>query len=90
MVNFLVWLIVGGAIGWLASRVMGTDRQQGMVLNVVVGVVGAFIGGLLLSPLFGTGTINDSNSSLPGLFVSFLGAVILLAVVSLFRRRAAH
>lgn len=90
MVNFLVWLIVGGAIGWLASLVMGTDRQQGMVLNVVVGVVGAFIGGLLLSPLFGTGTINDSNFSLPGLFVSFLGAVILLAVVSLFRRRAVH
>jgi uncharacterized membrane protein YeaQ/YmgE (transglycosylase-associated protein family) len=90
MVNFIVWLIVGGAIGWLASLVMGTDRQQGMVLNVVVGIVGAFIGGLLLSPLFGTGTINDSNFSLPGLFVSFLGAVILLAVVSLFRRRAAH
>ncbi len=87
MVNLLVWLILGGVVGWLASLVMGTNREQGLILNVVVGIVGSFIGGLLLSPLFSTGTINESNFSLPGLFVSFLGSVILLAVVSLFRRR---
>lgn len=90
MVNFIVWLILGGVIGWLASLLMGTDGRQGIVLNVVVGIVGAFLGGMLLSPLFNTGTINDGNFSLPGLFVSFLGAVILLAVVSLFRRRTVH
>ncbi len=90
MVNFIVWLILGGVIGWLASLLMGTDRSQGMILNVVVGIVGSFLGGLLLSPLFNTSTINDGNFSLPGLFVSFLGAVILLAFVSLFRRRPVH
>jgi uncharacterized membrane protein YeaQ/YmgE (transglycosylase-associated protein family) len=86
MINWIVWLIVGGIIGWLASIVMKTDAQQGTIMNVVVGIVGAFLGGLLLSPLFGTGTINQGNFSLPGLLVSLLGAVILLAIVNLFRR----
>ncbi len=86
MINFIVWLIVGGIIGWLASIVMRTDAQQGTLLNIVVGIVGAFLGGLLLSPLFGTGTINQGNFSLPSLLVSLLGAVILLAIVNLFRR----
>lgn len=89
MINFIVWLILGGVIGWLASLVMGTDRQQGLVLNVVVGIVGSFLGGVLLAPLFGTGTINDNNFSLAGLFVSFLGAVALLAIVNFFKRRTA-
>lgn len=86
MINFIVWLILGGVIGWLASLVMRTDAQQGIILNIVVGIVGAFLGGLLLSPLFGISTINQSNFSLGALFVSFLGAVILLAIVNLFRR----
>jgi uncharacterized membrane protein YeaQ/YmgE (transglycosylase-associated protein family) len=86
MINWIVWLIVGGIIGWLASIVMKTDAQQGTIMNVVVGIVGAFLGGLLLSPLFGTGTINQGNFSLPGLLVSLLGAVILLAIVNRFRR----
>jgi uncharacterized membrane protein YeaQ/YmgE (transglycosylase-associated protein family) len=86
MINWIVWLIVGGIIGWLASIVMKTDAQQGTLMNVVVGIVGAFLGGLLLSPLFGTGTINQGNFSLPGLLVSLLGAIILLAIVNLFRR----
>ena len=90
MINLIVWLIVGGIIGWLASLVMRTDAQQGVFLNVVVGIIGAMIGGWLLSPLFGTGTINQNNFSLPGLLVSFLGAVILLAIVNLFRRGRAR
>jgi uncharacterized membrane protein YeaQ/YmgE (transglycosylase-associated protein family) len=84
--NIIIWLIVGGIIGWLASLMMKTDGQQGIILNVVVGIVGAMLGGWLLSPLLGAGTINQSNFSLPALVVSFLGAVILLAIVNLVRR----
>ena len=84
--NFIIWLIVGGVIGWLASIVMKTDGQQGIFLNIVVGILGALLGGWLLSPLVGAGTINQDNFSLPALLVSFLGAAILLAIVNLFRR----
>ena len=86
--NFLIWLIFGGIIGWLASLVMRTDAQQGIVLNIIVGIVGAFLGCLLFSPIFGTSTINQSNFSLPALFTSFLGAVVLLGIVNLIRRRS--
>ena len=84
--NFIIWLIVGGVIGWLASMLMKTNDQQGMVLNVVVGIVGAILGGWLISPLVGVGTINQDNFSLPAMLVSFLGAAILLAIVNVFRR----
>ena len=84
--NLIVWLIVGGLIGWLASILMKTNDQQGMFLNVVVGIVGAMLGGWFLSPLLGAGTINQNNFSLPALLVSFLGASILLAIVNLLRR----
>ena len=84
--NFIIWLIVGGLLGWIASKIMHTDEQQGIVLNIIVGVVGAVLAGLLLAPLFGVGTINQSNFSLPSLFVSLLGAIILLAIVNLVRR----
>ena len=84
--NIIIWLIVGGIIGWLASLMMKTDGQQGIILNVVVGIVGAMLGGWLLSPLLGAGTINQSNFSLPALVVSFLGAAILLGIVNLVRR----
>ena len=87
LVSLLVWLVVGGLIGWLASMIMGTDAQQGVLLNIVVGIVGAFLGGLLLSPLFGVGTLNQGNFSIPSLLISLVGAVILLALTSLFRRR---
>jgi len=86
--NVIVWLVVGGVIGWLASMVMKTDKQQGILLNVVVGIVGAVVAGWVISPLVGAGTINQGNFSLPSLVVSFVGAVILLAVVNLFRRGA--
>ncbi|MTW12368.1 GlsB/YeaQ/YmgE family stress response membrane protein [Pseudoduganella eburnea] len=86
--NFIIWIVIGGVLGWLASLVMKTDAQQGMFLNVVVGIVGALLGGWLLSPLFGTGTINTDDFSLLSLGVSFLGAIILLAIVNLvFRGR---
>jgi len=84
--NFIIWIVVGGILGWLASLVMRTDAQQGLLLNVVVGIVGALLGGWLLAPLFGTGTINQNDFSISSLLVSFLGAVILLAIVNLLRR----
>ena len=86
MINFVIWLIVGGFIGWVASLVMRTDAQQGTLMNIIVGIVGAFIAGLVLTPILGIGTINDSNFSLPALLVSLLGAIGLLAIVGFFRR----
>ena len=88
--NFIIWLVVGGLIGWVASMIMKTDGQQGMVLNVVVGIIGAMLGGWLISPLVGAGTINANDFSISGLAVSLLGAVILLAIVNLFRRGRAR
>ena len=87
MVNLIVWLAVGGVIGWLASMVMNTDNQLRILLNVVVGVVGAVVAGWMMSPL-GAGTINQDNFSLSSLVMSSFGAVILLAVVNLFGRGA--
>ena len=84
--NFIVWLVVGGLIGWVASMLMRTDGQQGIILNIVVGIVGAFLGGLLLAPMLGGGTINQNDFSVVSLAVSLLGAVILLAIVNLVRR----
>lgn len=83
MVNLLVWLVIGGVIGWLASIVMRTDAQQGIFLNIIVGIVGAFIGGLL----FG-GSINSGAVTPMTFLVSLLGAIILLAIVNLVRRGA--
>ena len=88
--NLIIWLVVGGVIGWLASLVMKTDAQQGMILNVVVGIFGALLGGWLLSPLLGAGTVNQGDFSPLGLLVSFGGAIILLFVVNLLRRGAAR
>jgi len=86
--NFIIWLAIGGLIGWLASVVMRTNDRQGALLNVAVGIAGAILGGWILSPLVGVSTINQSNFSLGGLLVSLLGAVILLAIVNLVRRGA--
>jgi uncharacterized membrane protein YeaQ/YmgE (transglycosylase-associated protein family) len=86
MINLIVWLIVGGIIGWVASMIMRTDAQQGMFLNVVVGIIGAALGGWLISPLLGMPSINDGSFSVGSLIVSLIGAVILLAIVNLFRR----
>jgi uncharacterized membrane protein YeaQ/YmgE (transglycosylase-associated protein family) len=85
--GFISWLIVGGILGWIASIIMGRNDQMGIILNIVVGIVGAFLGGLILAPLFGTGTINAGDFSIGSLLVSLLGAVILLFIVGLFFRR---
>ncbi len=85
--NFIIWLVVGGLIGWIASLIMGTDAQQGVFLNIVVGIIGAFLAGFLLTPLFGIDTINQNNFSLGAMLVSLLGAILLLAIVGFFRRR---
>lgn len=69
---------------------MNTDAQQGIVLNIIVGIVGAFLGGLLISPLVGVPTINQDAFSMGALLVSLLGAIILLAIVNFFRRGQAR
>lgn len=84
--NYVIWIIAGAVIGWVASVLMHTNSQQGLLLDIIVGIVGAFIAGLVLTPLLGIGTINQNNFSLPALLVSLLGAIILLAVVKLLRR----
>lgn len=84
--SLILILIVGGIIGWLASMVMRTDGQQGIVLNVVVGIVGALISGYLITPLIGGAPITTGSFSLMSLVSSFLGAVVLLAIVNLLRR----
>lgn len=90
MLNIIIWLILGGIIGWLASKVMRTDADQGIILNIVVGIIGAVLAGWIITPLFGAGTINQGDFSLAGILVSFLGAIILLAIVNLFRRGRAR
>ncbi len=90
MIDFIVWIIVGGILGWLASMIMRTDAQQGPLLNIIVGIVGSFLGGLLLSPLFGIAAAGQGNLNISSLLVSLLGAVILLAIVNLFRRGRAR
>jgi uncharacterized membrane protein YeaQ/YmgE (transglycosylase-associated protein family) len=80
--GLIVWLIVGGIVGWLASIIMRTNGQQGILLNIVVGIIGAFLGGLIM----GRGTINNSGLTVTTFLVSLLGAVVLLAIVNLLRR----
>ena len=79
-------LIVGGVIGWLASLLMRTDGQQGILLNVVVGIIGAVIAGVIITPLIGGAPITSGSFDLMSLIASFLGAVVLLAIINLFRR----
>ncbi|MCJ7420835.1 GlsB/YeaQ/YmgE family stress response membrane protein [Sphingomicrobium astaxanthinifaciens] len=86
MLTWILIIIVGGILGWLASIVMRTDAQQGILLNIVVGIVGAILGGLLLAPIIGGGSITTGDFSISSLLVSLLGAIILLAIVNLVRR----
>jgi uncharacterized membrane protein YeaQ/YmgE (transglycosylase-associated protein family) len=84
--GLLIVLVVGGILGWLASIVMRTDGQQGIFLNVVVGIVGALLAGFLLTPVLGGAPITSGALDIRSLLVSFLGAIVLLAVVNLVRR----
>ena len=82
--GIILTIILGGIIGWLASIVMRTDAQQGIILNVVVGVVGAFLGNIIAG-LFGQGA-SVAEFSVMGLLWSFIGAVVLLGIINLVRR----
>lgn len=84
--GLIILILVGGVLGWFVSMVMRTDGQQGILLNVVVGIVGALLAGFLLNPLIGGGNIMAGDFSVSSLLVSFLGAVVLLAIVNLFSR----
>ena len=85
--NFIIYLIAGAIVGYVASLIMKTNSQQGPLLDIVVGIVGAFLAGYLISPLLGVGTINDAVT-LPTLLVSLLGAMVLLAIYKTVARRA--
>lgn len=84
--NIIILLVVGGVLGWLASIVMRTDAQQGIFLNIVVGIVGALLAGFIVTPLIGGAPITSGSFDIMSLVASFLGAVVLLAIVNLFRR----
>ncbi len=84
--NLLIYLIAGAIVGYIASRIMRTNSQQGLILDIVVGVVGAFVAGWFLTPIFGVGTINDAIT-LPTMLVTLGGAIVLLFIVKLIRRR---
>jgi uncharacterized membrane protein YeaQ/YmgE (transglycosylase-associated protein family) len=84
--NLIIYLIAGAIVGYVASRIMNTNSQQGILLDIVVGVVGAFLAGYFISPLFGVGTINDAIT-IPTLLVTLLGSVVLLWLYKLVVRR---
>jgi uncharacterized membrane protein YeaQ/YmgE (transglycosylase-associated protein family) len=87
VMGLIVWLVIGGIVGWLASVIMGRDAQQGILMNIVVGIVGAVLAGWFVSPLVGVATINQ-GISVGTVLVSLLGAIVLLAIVNLIRRGA--
>lgn len=83
--NLIIYLIFGALVGYVASRIMHTNSQQGLLLDIVVGVIGAFLAGYFISPLLGIGTINDAIT-VPTLLVTLLGSVVLLFIVKAVRR----
>lgn len=85
--GLLLTLVLGGLAGWIASIVMNRDAQQGVLLNIIVGIVGAFLANLLLAPLFGV-EATLSSVTLAGFLMSVAGAIVLLAIVNLFTRRS--
>jgi len=87
MTNLTVWLVVGSAMGWLASIAMKSQAQSAVALNVLAGNVGAVLGGCVLLPLVGTASGTQDNFSIPALLMSLIGAAILLAAIQYFRRK---
>jgi uncharacterized membrane protein YeaQ/YmgE (transglycosylase-associated protein family) len=85
--GFFLALVVGGIIGWLASILLRTDAHQGAPLSIVVGMIGALLGGLILGPLLGGGNLLESELDIRTLPVAMIGAVALLAALTFFRRR---
>ena len=85
VMGFVSWIVLGGIAGWLASIIMKRNDQMGCIMNIVAGIVGAFVGGWVFS-LFGGQGVTGFN--LQSLLVAFVGAVIVLAVVNLLFRRS--
>jgi len=83
--NLIIYLIAGAIVGYIASRIMHTNSQQGLVLDIIVGMIGAFIAGYFISPLLGVGTINEAIT-LPTMLVTLIGSVVLLWIVKMVRR----
>ncbi|RJP51025.1 MAG: GlsB/YeaQ/YmgE family stress response membrane protein [Anaerolineaceae bacterium] len=83
--NIIIYLIAGAIVGYIASRIMRTNSQQGLILDIVVGVIGAFLAGYFISPLLGIGTINDAIT-IPTMLVTLLGSVVLLWIFKMVRR----
>lgn len=83
--EIIAFLVLGGLAGWIASLIMGTDASQGIFLNIVVGVIGAFVGGMLFNAFGSTGV---TGFNIYSLVVATLGAVVLLGLVRLFTRHA--
>ncbi|UYY58423.1 GlsB/YeaQ/YmgE family stress response membrane protein [Sphingomonas sp. S2-65] len=84
--GLILLLVVGGLIGWVASMIMRTDGQQGIFLNIVVGIVGALLAGFIVTPLIGGAPITSGEISIQSVLVSLVGAVVLLAIINLVRR----
>lgn len=84
--TLILIIIIGGLIGWVASMIMGTDAQQGLLLNIVVGIIGALLAGFLINPLIGGGNIVGGDFSISALLVSLLGAILLIWIVKMVRR----
>jgi uncharacterized membrane protein YeaQ/YmgE (transglycosylase-associated protein family) len=83
LLTIVLWILFGALAGWIASMIMGRNAQMGMIANIIVGIVGAFLGGLLMN-LFGTAGVTGFN--LWSLLVAILGAVVLLFIVGAVRR----
>lgn len=83
--NILMWIIFGALAGWIASLIMNTDEEQGALMNIVIGIVGAMVGGYLARTLGGSGV---TGFNLGSLAVAILGSVILLGLYRMFARRA--
>jgi uncharacterized membrane protein YeaQ/YmgE (transglycosylase-associated protein family) len=84
--NLIILLVVGGIIGWIASMIMNTDAQQGVFLNIIVGIVGAMLAGFVVTPLIGGASITEGAINIQSIVVSLIGAVVLLGIVNLVRR----
>jgi len=88
--SFIIWILVGALVGWIASLIMKTDAQQGTILNIVIGILGAFLGGYLISPLVGVSTINQNALSIPSILVSIVGAVIVILIWKLISKASSR
>lgn len=88
MMDFIIWIVVGGLAGWIASMIMKTNEQMGLLANIVVGVIGAFIGGALMRFLFDA-NVQDGEFSISSILTAIVGAVVLLFLIKLFTGRKA-